>query len=118
MTTTTATTQTELVLRTAAPKIGDEDVASLTAWLAGRGWVTARQIEAQLGIEERRLRAIAEHSKGEILSGPGCPGYRLFDGQTTLDDADRAAARMLSQGRKMIRRALVIRKRMHSYRRA
>jgi hypothetical protein len=111
----TTTTQTELKLRTTAPKVGADDVEQLASWLAGMGWQTARQIEAGLGIDERRLRAIAEHSDGQILSGPGCPGYRLFDGESTLDDASRAANRLISQARKMMRRAITIRNRAHRF---
>jgi hypothetical protein len=105
----------ELGLREAAPEVSAEEVAALTTWLRGRGWVKAREIEAALGIDERKLRAMAEHSDGEILSGPGCPGYRRFDRETSLGDADRAASRLESQGRKMLLRAGTIRRRLHRY---
>lgn len=113
------TTQAEFNLKpSSAPLIDPSEVAALCSWLRGRGWKKAREIEAELGIEERKLRAMAEHSDGEILSGPGCPGYRLFDGETSLGDAERAAGRLRSQGEKMIRRALTISRRLHRYGRA
>jgi hypothetical protein len=113
------TTQAELNLKPGqAPEIDPSEVAALCCWLRGRGWQKAREIEAALGIDERKLRAMAEHSDGEILSGPGCPGYRLFDGETSLGDAERAAGRLRSQGEKMIRRAMSIGRRMHRYGRA
>ena len=117
-TTTTMPETAELPLANAAPEVDAVEVQSLIAWLRGRGWVTARVIEAELRIDERKLRALAEHSDGEILSGPGCPGYRVFDGAATFDDADRAATRLVSQGKKMIRRAISIRRRAHRFGRA
>ncbi|HTJ77982.1 MAG TPA: hypothetical protein VL357_03225 [Rariglobus sp.] len=81
----------ELGLKMAAPEVSESEIQSLATWLEGKEWCTARQIEEALGLDERKVRAIAEHSDGLILSGPGCPGYRLFDGATRIGDADRAA---------------------------
>lgn len=112
------TTQDEMDLSAKAPKFDPSELAALCAWLRGRGWKKAKEIEAELGIDDRKVRVLAEHSDGEILSGPGCPGYRLFDGETSLGDAERAAARLRSQGEKMIRRALSIHRRLHRHGRA
>jgi hypothetical protein len=118
MTTTLTATQEEMDLSGKAPEFDPSEVAALCSWLRGRGWKKAREIEAELGIDERKVRVLAEHSDGEILSGPGCPGYRLFDGETSLGDAERAARRLRSQGEKMISRSLTIARRMHRYGRA
>jgi len=91
------------------------EIAALITWLRGRGWVTARQISEQLGMEDRKVRECAEHSDGEILSGPGCPGYCAFTGETSLGDANRAALRLESQAAKMLDRAKTIRRRLHRY---
>jgi hypothetical protein len=105
----------ELGLKMAAPLVDQADIDALAAWLSGRDWQTARQIEAELGMDERQIRAIAEHSDGLILSGPGCPGYRLFDSQTRIGDADRAAGRLESQAKKMLTRSSQIRRRIHRF---
>jgi hypothetical protein len=80
----------ELALPMTAPDISVAEVDALCAHIAGRGWLTARQLESELGLDDRKVRAIAEHSDGRILSGPGCPGYKLFDGSASLADAIRA----------------------------
>lgn len=108
----------ELGLKLPAPEVSAAEVDSLCEWLAGKGWIKAAQIEAELKINERKVRAIAEHSDGRILSGPGCPGYKLFDGAAAIADADRAASQLESQARKMLKRAGSIRRRFHRYARA
>lgn len=105
----------ELDLRLPAPDITVADVDALCAHLRGRGWVTAKQLAAEIGLDDRKIRAVAEHSDGRILSGPGCPGYRLFDGATSLDDARRAANALQSQGNRMLHRAASIWRRYHRY---
>lgn len=112
---TTDNNTAELGLKMAAPLVSQADVDAIACWLSGRDWVTARDIEAALHLDERQIRAIAEHSDGLILSGPGCPGYRLFDDQTRIGDADRAASRLESQARKMLTRSSQIRRRIHRY---
>jgi hypothetical protein len=110
-----APVQLSLDVRTAAPEVSVVEVEMLCAHLTGREWQTAAQISAELGIDDRRVRAIAEHSDGRILSGPGCPGYRLFTGATEIGEADRCASRLESQARKMLHRAASIRRRFHRY---
>lgn len=107
--------QLALDVKTEAPAVSMSDVDAVCAWLAGKEWLTAAQISAQLNIDERVIRAIAEHSDGRILSGPGCPGYRLFTPKVPIEEADRCASRLESQARKMIKRAASIRRRYHRY---
>lgn len=107
-------TSGELDLHSPAPLITAEQVELVVGLLRGKGWVKAAEICAMLSIDDRRLRAIAEFSDGRILSGPGCPGYRLFT-REALADADLAAGRLESQGKRMLQRAIAIRRRFHHF---
>jgi hypothetical protein len=107
----------ELALDVTKPVVTPEQVELVAGFLRGKGWVKGAVIGTALGLDERRLRAVAEFSDGRILSGPGCPGYRLFTGDA-LADADLAAGRLESQGKRMIQRAIAIRRRFHHFPRA
>lgn len=111
-------TQDLLSLKMAAPAVTAEEVDAFCTWLEGKDWVKASQIESALGLDDRAVRALAEHSEGRILSGPGCPGYKLFTGKAEVGEADRCASRLESQGKKMLARAASIRRRFHRYARA
>jgi hypothetical protein len=104
----------ELGLEIAAPVVTSEQVELVADYLRGKAWVKGAVIGAALKINERRLRAIAEFSDGRIISGPGCPGYRLFTGEA-LEAADFAASCLESQGKRMIHRAITIRRRFHHF---
>jgi hypothetical protein len=95
------------------PDVSADEVDAVIAYLTGKGWVKARQIDAEIDVDDRRMRVIAERSDGRILSGQ--KGYRYFDRDTPLEEADRAASWLISQGRKMIQRGIRIRRRYHSY---
>jgi hypothetical protein len=105
----------ELPLKIAAPAISPEQVDRVCEALRGCGWVTAAALGAVLQIDDRQIRTAAEYSDGRILSGPGCPGYRLLDSAARLGDADRAASCLESQARRMLHRAARIRSRMHRF---
>jgi hypothetical protein len=100
--------QTELDIKLPAPEVTAAEVGQLAGFLIGKGWLTAKQINEATGLDDRRVRAIAEHSAGRILSGPGCPGYRYFD-KAALPHAEHAIAGFESQATKMLRRANVYR---------
>ncbi len=108
----------ELPFKFAAPDVSVAEVDALCQHLKGRPWLTAKQLEVELGLDDRKIRAIAEHSDGRILSGPGCPGYKLFDGAASLDDAKRAAGALQSQGNRMLHRSKSIWARYHRYARS
>jgi hypothetical protein len=74
-----------------------------------RGWVTARMLMPLVDRTDRELRAEAEASQGEIVTGN--KGYCLLD-EAGDDEAEHAAARLESQARKMIARADNIRSRL------
>ncbi|MDD2763448.1 MAG: hypothetical protein PHE83_05680 [Opitutaceae bacterium] len=107
----------ELALEVSKPVVTPEQVELVASYLRGKGWVKGAVIAEALKIDDRRLRAIAEFSDGRIISGPGCPGYQLFTGEA-LADADLAASRLESQGKRMISRAIAIRRRFHHFPRA
>jgi hypothetical protein len=86
----------------------------LTSYLLKRGrqWTTAKEITAALGLEERRIRVLAEHSACLIVSGPGCPGYRHLM-NTTVEQIREIMDRLQSQGTRMIQRSIRIGKLAH-----
>lgn len=91
------------------PKVSGDEVEAVCAFLVGKGWVKAREIKEQIEVDDRRMRVAAEKSGGRILSGQ--KGYRYYDGATPLDEADHASGWLISQGKKMIRRGMAIRRR-------
>ena len=97
--------------KSAAPVVAQADIDVLTRYLLGRGWVKAAVIDAELHVDERRVRAIAEASDGMIISGPGCPGYKLFTGVPEMGDVDEAANRLESQANRKLLRADSLRRR-------
>jgi hypothetical protein len=106
--------QTELEFpRSNAPVVSQAEIDSVISFLTGRNWTKASEITAAIGIDDRRIRVIAEQSEGAILSGPGCPGYKLLTCAAQLREVDEAAGRLESQGRRMIARAYSIRRRAH-----
>lgn len=105
--------KTELGLIIKGPLVDDLDVQRVTLYLSGREWVRAADLERELNLSDRELRAIAEMSNGDIISGQR--GYRLFDRSTPIGEADHAASWLESQARKMILRASAIRRRIHKY---
>lgn len=108
------TEQLELAVKTPKPVITPAEVEHVCRLLYKKqGWVMAKVMEADTGIDDRTLRLAAEHSEGRILSGQ--KGYRYFDRTTTIEEADRAATWLESQGRKMLKRGGAIRRRMHRY---
>lgn len=69
-----------LRVRKSSKDAAREDAAELVRALeteAGLCGAPAADVCAALGWTDRRLRAAAEASGGEVLSAPGCRGYRL-----------------------------------------
>lgn len=105
--------KTELGLIIAGPEVSAAEVNEMCAYLRGKGWLKAVMIDAATGVDDRKMRVIAEHSEGRILSGQ--KGYRLFERATPLEEADRAASWLESQGKKMLMRGAAIRRLYHRY---
>ena len=80
---------------------------------AGDQWLTAAEIAKQLGIGDRRVRQLAEHSRGRIVSAPGCPGYRHIH-HTTVEQIAEIRNRLASQAKAMMRRSILIGRMAHS----
>lgn len=78
-----------------------ETVQALRTALADGEWHTAREL-LKHGLDERALRVVVEHHCTEFITGN--KGYRLLTPKTA-DEACQCAARLRSQGRKMIERA-------------
>ena len=105
--------QLELTLSAPAdPEL--EEVARLTRYLyeAGDRWVKARQIAAALGVDDRKVRSLASASRGEVVSGPGCPGYKHVR-HCDPEEVARVTAQLTRQAKLMADRAGEIRRRFH-----
>ena len=86
----------------------DTNVVWLEQLLKGAHvWMTARDIIQTCGARllDRDVRELASAS-GWIVSGQR--GYRHMD-HATVEEVERAAAWMISQGRKMIKRGVLLR---------
>jgi hypothetical protein len=105
--------KTELGLRIAGPDVEPEEIEGMIAQLRGKGWLKAAEIEAIHGVSDRKMRVIAEHSRGRIISGQN--GYRLLERTTPIEEVDQAATWLESQGKKMLRRGAEIRRYYHRY---
>ncbi len=111
-------TQADLFTVRKAPRVSDQDVARLLAFLDGLGWMTAAQlvgthdwndVQARAWTD-RDLRAIAAASQGQIISGQR--GYARTD-QASVEDVNHAAAWLESQAKSMQARARAIRSALH-----
>lgn len=79
---------------------------------AGDQWLTAAEIAKALGIGDRQVRLLAEHSQGRIVSAPGCPGYRHIN-HTTVEQIAEIRNRLASQAKAMMRRSILIGRMAH-----
>ena len=91
------------------PIVTKSDVEKVIAELRGKRWQTSRQLGFETESDKRILRAIAEASDGEILSGQ--KGY-LLTREATPDDLKQAGW-LKSQGQKMIDRWTAIQRVWH-----
>jgi hypothetical protein len=100
---------------TAPPTPPAGEVDALVSYLYQRGaqWTTAKQILADLGINDRKLRVLKQASNNRIVSGPGCPGYRHFQ-HTTCEQLNEVLARSFSQIRAMSREYVSLKRFAHS----
>ena len=80
---------------------------------AGDQWLTAAEIAKALGIGDRTVRKLAEHSQGRIVSAPGCPGYRHLH-HTTVEQIAEIRNRLASQAKAMMRRSILIGRMAHA----
>ncbi len=106
------TTQLDLELSAKAPEVTPSEVAELITRLRARDWQTARELGADKESDKRQLRAIAEASEGQIISGQ--KGYKLTL-EATLPEIDHSAAWLRNQGEKMIQRSIDIQRVRHQH---
>lgn len=92
--------------------VSTDEVNEFIEKLRDRGWVTSVQLGANTESQKRKLRAIAEHANGAIVSYPGSPGYKLLD-SCTLAELRRGDSAMRSQLKKMAAKWKPIWRRMH-----
>jgi hypothetical protein len=88
-----------------------EQLESLIRTLAGRGWLTRKQLERETDYSDRTIRALANASDGQIISGQ--QGYRLTR-EATLDEIKHAAGWLKHQAAEMQRRAIQIERVRHN----
>jgi hypothetical protein len=94
-----------------APRVSDEDVENLLLELDNAeedGWIPAHDLARfPTETEHRKVRAIAERAGGQVISGQR--GYKLTR-RATVEECDTAERWLRSQARKMLKRALAIRR--------
>jgi hypothetical protein len=96
------------------PAPPSDQVVGLVQWLATNpGWHTAKQLATHLDLSDRQIRSLAEASNGLIVSGPGTPGY-CHASHCTAEEIAHATDTLISQAKRMLHRAIRIRRRAHS----
>jgi hypothetical protein len=94
---------------TAPPPPPPGEVEILVAFLLKNpGFHTARQLTAALDLSDRKIRQLAEASAGQIVSGPGSPGYCHLHHCPT-EKLAHIADTLRSQARSMLRRSILLR---------
>lgn len=87
------------------------EVCQLIDLLSASGsWLTAEQITEQIGWNDRKIRKLAAESDGLIISGNH--GYK-HTRHATPDELAEFWGRMVSQGKQMIARAILAKRKHH-----
>lgn len=92
------------------PDVSAYQLDLFIAALAGHRWRTAAHLSQTTGLSDRKLRALAEISDARIISGQR--GYCLA-AEATVDEIRHASDWMISQGKRMIRRGIAIKRQAH-----
>jgi hypothetical protein len=105
--------QVELQFSKPTGPVTDRDKAALRDYLDTRGWSTRKEVAIALGWSERKVPDVAETLGAEIVRGQR--GFNLVKkiGRDDLPAALQAADAFLSQGKKMIRYAMALRRKLH-----
>lgn len=77
------------------------------------GFHTARELSPILNLTDREIRKASEQSSGQIVSGPGSPGYCHLH-HCPAEKLAHIADTLRSQARHMLSRSIRIRKAAHS----
>jgi hypothetical protein len=83
-------------------RMPDQHVKVLVDALRGAGWRKAPQLERELDVDARTIRALASSADGAVISGQ--KGYHLTV-EADLNEVRHAVARLRSQAAEMNRRA-------------
>lgn len=86
-----------------ARRVDPELIGRLVTHLHGRGWVRRRHLVASMGISDDVLRAVARHSKGEVI-GSSARGYALTR-EASVADVGAVIGEMLSRSKQLQARA-------------
>ena len=90
------------------------DAEKLRAHLHCYGWRTRAQICEALGWSERQVRSVAESLGADVVRSQS--GFKLTEALTREDlpAAQQAADAYLSQGKRMIRYSIALRRHLHT----
>ncbi len=108
-------TTAELALKLPEPAVSPAEVEQLVAVLREAGdWRTARELAAALGegANERSVRLVASVACPAVVSFPGSRGYKLWQ-LCSIEEIDHAIEAFESQGRDMLKRAVLYRQAYH-----
>lgn len=97
-----ATRGLHTVQRRSGPTVSETDIRTIISVLAGQNWLAASALQSITGFDDRRVRAIAEASKGQVISSRY--GYRLTR-EADQGEVLRCQRTLRSQARRMNRRA-------------
>lgn len=98
--------------RPPAPPPGEVEI--LVAYLLNHpGFHTAKDLSDALAYSDRKIRQLTEEADGEIISGPGSPGY-CHVRHCPVDLVNHITSKSISQAKKMIRKALKSRRVAHA----
>ena len=104
-------TQPELNLR---PGVTVGDIARLSELLTLHGWLTRQEVGDSLRWTDRKIRDVAESMGAAIVRGQR--GFKLVADleRDDLGSAAQAADAALSQGKRMIRYGLALKRKLHA----
>ena len=96
----------------APPQLCAEAELLISFLLKNPGFHTAKDLSAALNLKDRQIRKAAEQSHGQIVSGPGSPGYCHFN-HCPVEKLAHIANTLRSQARHMLARSIKLRKLAH-----
>lgn len=88
-----------LRLRLRSERADPDLLRRVTSCLQGRGWVRRRELRAELGISDDKLREIARYSRGEIV-GSSSHGYCLTR-EASVEEVGAVVGEWLSRSKQL-----------------
>jgi len=98
----------------AAPEVSPDEIERLVAYLEGKDWTPRRIIQADLGWDERKVRAVSRASRPRIVSFPGSKGYKRWE-LCTVPEHDACLKAFRAQRNDMDESLLVYTRAYHSH---